>query len=53
MVNRKVGIKMKEIINAFCARYFNERDRGFFRNGFIFGLVIGSLLGFVLKAMVF
>ena len=44
---------MKEIINAFCDRYFNYRDRGFFRNGFIFGLVIGAVLGFVLKAVVF
>lgn len=25
---------MKEIINAFCDRYFNERDRGFFGKGF-------------------
>lgn len=29
---------MKEIIKAFCDRYFNYKDREFFRNGFIFGL---------------
>lgn len=44
---------MKEFIKAFCDRYFNQRDRGFFKNGFTFGLVIGALLGFVLKATVF
>ncbi|WP_455655893.1 hypothetical protein [Phascolarctobacterium sp.] len=44
---------VKEIIKAFCDRYFNYRDRDFFRIGFIFGLVIGVLLGFVLKAVVF
>lgn len=36
-------------LKAFCDRYFNYRDRGFFIRGFIIGVV----LGFVLKAMVF
>lgn len=40
---------MIEIIKAFCDRYFNSRDRGFF----IRGLVIGTILGFIIKAMVF
>lgn len=40
---------MQEIINAFCDRYFNERDRGFFGKGF----VIGAIFGFILKAVVF
>lgn len=44
---------MKEFIKAFCDRYFNQRDRKFFRNGFIFGSVVGTVLGFVLKAVVF
>jgi hypothetical protein len=44
---------MKEIIKAFCDRYFNYRDREFFRNGFIFGIAVGAVLGFILKAVIF
>lgn len=36
-------------LKAFCDRYFNSRNRDFF----IRGLIIGAVLGFVLKATVF
>ncbi|CAK7045389.1 hypothetical protein [Phascolarctobacterium sp.] len=44
---------MKEIINAFCDRYFNDRDKDFFGKGFVIGTVVGAIFGFVLKAVVF
>ncbi|MDO5380451.1 MAG: hypothetical protein Q4E98_06210 [Acidaminococcaceae bacterium] len=44
---------MKEFIKAFCDRYFNERDRHFFLKGIIVGAIVGTTLGFILKAVVF
>lgn len=44
---------MKEFIKAFCDRYFNQRDRHFFFRGIIVGAIVGTTLGFILKAVVF
>lgn len=44
---------MKEFIKAFCDRCFNERNRHFFLKGIIVGAIVGTTLGFILKAVVF